>query len=218
MALCLANEGLSDGNIMLIASKDMPSAARTNRNGAPPKEGFLTFELDVESYLSTSIPEGTSLELEGVTSTGQRILLSNVDVAGIKKGWDGRIKREISMPEDIYSIVLRLKTSSANPVLLRMDNFCLYSTVGINDIQNEINFSIYPNPTTGQLTIQFSSSVEQDISLKVLDILGRQVNNGLIQKGSSNYNFSIDNLAGIYIIQLTDSDGNMSQRKVIKME
>ncbi len=213
-----ANEGLSDGNIMLIASKDMPSAARTNRNGAPPKEGFLTFELDVESYLSTSIPEGTSLELEGVTSTGQRILLSNVDVAGIKKGWDGRIKREISMPEDIYSIVLRLKTSSANPVLLRMDNFCLYSTVGINDIQNEINFSIYPNPTTGQLTIQFSSSVEQDISLKVLDILGRQVNNGLIQKGSSNYNFSIDNLAGIYIIQLTDSDGNMSQRKVIKME
>ena len=212
------NEGISDGNIMLIASKDMPSAVRTNRNGAPPKQGFLTFELDAESYSSDAIPEGTTLELEGITSTGQRVLLSNVDVAGIRKGWDGTIKRDISMPAEIYSVVLRLSTSSTKPALLRIDNFCIDQTVGTNDIQNELNFSIYPNPTTGQLTIQFESSLEQDVSLKVLDILGRQRNSGFIQKGSNHHHFAIDDMAGIYIIQLTDSNGHMSQRKVIKME
>lgn len=213
-----ANEGISDGNIMLIASKDMPSSVRTNRNGAPPKQGFLTFVLDAESYLSTSIPEGTTLELKGISSSGQRVLLSNIDVAGIRKGWYGTIKREISIPEKIYSVVLMLKTTSIEPVFLRIDNFCLYSTVGTNDNQNATNFTIYPNPTTGQLTIQFESTLEQDISLKVFDILGKQVNSGIIQKGNSNYSFTIDHMAGIYIIQLTDSDGKASQRKVIKIE
>ena len=80
------------------------------------------------------------------------------------------------------------------------------------------NFSIYPNPTTGQLTIQFTSQTNHDLTLKVLDVLGRQANSGIIQKGSSNYSFSIDDLAGIYIIQITDSSGNASQRKVIKIE
>lgn len=80
------------------------------------------------------------------------------------------------------------------------------------------NFSIYPNPTTGQLTIQFSSTLEQDVSLKFLDILGKEINNGYISKGSNSHNFSIEQMAGIYIIQLTDSNGNISQRKVIKIE
>lgn len=80
------------------------------------------------------------------------------------------------------------------------------------------NFSIYPNPTTGQLTIQFISQTDHDLTLKVLDVLGRQANSGIIQKGSSNYSFSIDDMAGIYIIQITDSFGNVSQRKVIKIE
>jgi hypothetical protein len=214
-----ANEGLSDGNIMLIASKDMPSAARTNRNGAPPKQGFFTFELDAESYLSTSIPEGSTLELEGITPTGQRVLLSNIDVAGIKKGWDGTIKSEISMPEEIYSVVLRLSTTSIEPALLRIDNFCLYPTVGTNDIQNVNEFSIYPNPTTGELIIRFEEALNGDTKLEVIDFLGRVSNSQFLKSGTIIQAIDlVGKPSGVYVIRLTETGGGSAQRRVIKVE
>lgn len=51
-----------------------------------------------------------------------------------------------------------------------------------------------------------------------MDNLGREVNKDIITKGNSTYTFSIDDMAGMYIIQLKDSSGNTSQRKVIKIE
>jgi len=83
-------------------------------------------------------------------------------------------------------------------------------------LKDQIN--VYPNPTTGHLTIQFKSSTEQDLTLILMDVLGKEVNRSTINIGSTNYSFNIDDLAGIYIIQLTDKSGNSSQRKVIKIE
>ncbi len=81
-----------------------------------------------------------------------------------------------------------------------------------------IEATVKPNPTTGHVNIQFSSNTEQELSLKVMDILGRTVNKGIIDVGRSSFDVWIDDLAGIYIIELADKQGNSFQRKVIKIE
>ncbi|MBK9254922.1 MAG: HYR domain-containing protein [Saprospiraceae bacterium] len=90
--------------------------------------------------------------------------------------------------------------------------------VSVDDSYLLNEYSIFPNPTTGQLTIQFTSNVEEDVSLKVFDILSREVSRSIIDKGRNTHNFTIEDKAGIYIVQLTDKKGSTTQRKVIKIE
>ncbi len=90
-------------------------------------------------------------------------------------------------------------------------------TTGTNDIfTNQID--IFPNPTTGQLTIQFASPPEEDITLKVFNLLGKEVSKQIIYNGSIIHFFTIEEMAAIYIVQLSDTQGNTFQKKVIKIE
>lgn len=93
---------------------------------------------------------------------------------------------------------------------------CCPVSVDDNYLLNEI--TIFPNPTTGQLTVQFASNIEEDMALAVYDVLGREVIKKIIEKGSISHNFMIQDKAGIYIVQLTDKKGSTTQRKVIKIE
>lgn len=81
-----------------------------------------------------------------------------------------------------------------------------------------IDATVRPNPTTGHVTIQLASNTEQELALKVMDILGRTVNKGTIDVGRSSYDVWINDQSGIYIIELTDKQGNSSQTKVIKID
>ena len=114
-------------------------------------------------------------------------------------------------------LIVQLHNPNVDEANIRIDNLCFDYVSGASDI-SKIRFSIFPNPTTGHLNINFDTEIQESISLKVLDILGRQVNKGIIDKGSSNFNFNIDDLSGIYIIELTDKQGNSFQRKVIKID
>ncbi len=80
---------------------------------------------------------------------------------------------------------------------------------------NSVN--VYPNPTTGLITIKFSyAKTSSAISIKVLDLIGQQVYEQLVdqaQQGKAIINLS-EQPAGIYIVQVT-SGSNVSTQKVI---
>ncbi|NNM15955.1 MAG: T9SS type A sorting domain-containing protein, partial [Bacteroidia bacterium] len=82
-----------------------------------------------------------------------------------------------------------------------IDDFCLEELSGncatsINEI-NSINlYSVFPNPTSGVTSIYFELSEPENISLQVMDMLGKTV----LTKGKSNY------LPGIQSIQLNTRD------------
>ncbi len=211
-------EGISDGNIMLIASKDMPSSI-VCRNGAPPKQGFRSISLDAESYISAPIPLGSTLELEGIKVNGQRVLLSSIDVAGIRKGWDGTIKGNINIVKDDYTdFVLRLKTSSTDPVLLRLDNFCFELLDETVEEENKITFNIYPNPSTSVFNIDIKSSHSGNLKLEVYDMLGRFILRDKIATYQNHQLNLLDHASGMYIVKFTDDYNNVYEKKIVKIE
>jgi hypothetical protein len=79
------------------------------------------------------------------------------------------------------------------------------------------NLRIWPNPTNGLVYIDYPSSVDDDFSVKVLDLQGKLLTDGKLDKWDNLGRFEIDlsNLnSGIYLIQLQNESHSVIKRIV----
>ena len=86
---------------------------------------------------------------------------------------------------------------------------------GIDDI-DPLAFGLFPNPTTGAITLQVSSLL-QDVNMQVLDATGRVVftQDALVLQGATTFNFS--NLStGTYTIVIRNDNGSSVRRLSIQ--
>ncbi|MDZ4844000.1 MAG: T9SS type A sorting domain-containing protein [Chitinophagales bacterium] len=81
-------------------------------------------------------------------------------------------------------------------------------TVGIWErAENSINMEVYPNPSTGKITISYSLHASENTLVDLLDLSGKAVKE--IFKGSENYGISThtvltdDLVAGLYVLRVT---------------
>jgi hypothetical protein len=89
---------------------------------------------------------------------------------------------------------------------------CGHIVSGINEITNQNDFAIYPNPATSTITIE--SKTHQLQSVKILDVLGREVY--YLQTQNNKTEIDVSQLpSGIYIFQVQSKNG-VSSKKVIK--
>lgn len=73
------------------------------------------------------------------------------------------------------------------------------------------NFSLYPNPAKGQVTIQTKTT--NAVQIEVFDILGKQV----IAKEISNGNLNISSLnAGLYLVKVTQNGVASTKKLIVK--
>ena len=94
------------------------------------------------------------------------------------------------------------------PAFFAIDNFN-DQTVSIESINNELSFSIYPNPTQGNLTIQLESTVN---SLQIIDVTGKIIMTENNLTVGNNF-INLESLkAGMYFIKLTNNSDNSIQR------
>jgi hypothetical protein len=81
------------------------------------------------------------------------------------------------------------------------------------------NISLYPNPTTGQVTIEIKNYESGITNVEVYNILGQKVYSRSVIRNSQ---FVIDLSTqpdGIYLIRILDGSGNLlSQKKLVKTE
>jgi hypothetical protein len=94
---------------------------------------------------------------------------------------------------------------------------CNASVSEIEAIAN--SFNVYPNPTSGLTQIQFQTSDIQndDVAIKVIDVLGRNVAQKQLGVFSGTYNADFDFSeygTGVYIVQLQVGN-NLLHRKVV---
>jgi hypothetical protein len=98
-----------------------------------------------------------------------------------------------------------------------------FSVTGINDPVNTVNsFSLaqnYPNPFNPSTKIDYSLTSKSNVSLKVYDMLGRQVANlvnATQEAGNHSINFNASKLAsGLYIYTLKSGNNVMSKKMML---
>ncbi|MGZ4033518.1 MAG: T9SS type A sorting domain-containing protein [Bacteroidia bacterium] len=89
---------------------------------------------------------------------------------------------------------------------------CSTST-GINNLTMDNSISIYPNPASENITINFTSSSKNN-SLKIYDVTGRLVKNiSNVKSGESSINIS-DLKNGLYLLNLQEGNNYLTKRFV----
>jgi len=93
---------------------------------------------------------------------------------------------------------------------------------GLQDIPDLPAFPellVYPNPTSGQITIEFPEPVEADLVLTLFNDLGRQVKRQVLSAGQQQYLLSMEDLArGVYFFEVWDGEGSRGNGRVVKVE
>ena len=88
---------------------------------------------------------------------------------------------------------------------------------GVNEItadEKKYSFHLYPNPSSGELTVEAEAGVSFPLQLQIRDIAGRLVAEEKITSARSNFNYA--NLQqGLYSISILSTNGNMETRKWI---
>jgi PKD repeat protein len=88
-------------------------------------------------------------------------------------------------------------------------------TVGISNVALERSINVYPNPTTGNLTINVKDLSFETMNVKVFNMLGERVlaNEYSKVQAQSLINLNIaGNAAGIYMIQISTEQGVVTKR------
>jgi len=99
--------------------------------------------------------------------------------------------------------------NSNNP----MYTFNAGTIIGINDYENNNSLSIYPNPASDNITINFTST-SKNASIKIYDARGRLVKNIENVKSGENM-ISLNELGnGLYLINVGDGKSSVTKRFV----
>ncbi len=89
--------------------------------------------------------------------------------------------------------------------------------LGINEQVNGIELSILPNPTTGRFVVNMSSDASKEVSIRVLNNLGKVVfeSNHLNVSGNSQQTIDLsENADGVYFVQI-ESNGKTFNKKIL---
>lgn len=94
------------------------------------------------------------------------------------------------------------------------------SFVGITEqTTNEMDFDVYPNPSNGLFTVTITNTNSEDISISVIDILGKEIVQLSDKNRSTEYNKQVhlEHLApGIYFVKLTIGNDVKTQKIIVQ--
>ncbi len=87
---------------------------------------------------------------------------------------------------------------------------------GVNVKSIESNFSVYPNPTSGDLNINFTNSVMGEVSVKIISVLGEEMYEETFVGANKKINIDLSKYEdGIYLVKLTINN-SMIVKPVVK--
>ncbi len=102
-----------------------------------------------------------------------------------------------------------------------LDNINIYdaAVTSIETIENPIaNFEVYPNPASTFSSLYFSTSLNGNVNVALIDLLGKPaltIFTGSLAAGEHNYSFKTETLAkGVYLLNVS-IDGRNTTKKLI---
>lgn len=81
------------------------------------------------------------------------------------------------------------------------------------------NLSVYPNPTTGTLNVNFDAEKQGDIQIKLVNISGQVIIDETVANANGTYNNSFDisdQAKGVYLLSITSENEKIDRKIVLK--
>lgn len=156
------------------------------------------------------------------STNGSTIVLSNISENATSYTWsfgDGNTST-LENPTHTYasngSYVISLTANSASCGSSTF-NLPLELSVGIGQIAGVEDVQLFPNPTLGLISLQFTSNRNQTFAIRVTDATGRLIEQDAITNYSGTYNktYDLSSLArGMYFFTITSDNGAINYRVV----
>ncbi|MDW7695749.1 T9SS type A sorting domain-containing protein [Flammeovirgaceae bacterium SG7u.111] len=88
---------------------------------------------------------------------------------------------------------------------------------GLEDDLLKANTLVYPNPTTGVFSVQYSSNYLGKVSVRVFDTVGKTIFLNSSVKSHSQFNLSVEllNDAGLYLVEITTDKAKAIKRIIV---
>jgi hypothetical protein len=117
-----------------------------------------------------------------------------------------------------YSLILAAKDPFGQEARDTIKICVISKYTGINtEAKNVLDVSMYPNPTKGEVTLDFKKLVLEEVELKVMDISGRQILIKNYKSGLSKIEFDLSEYgSGIYIVILQIKSWQSSRKLIVK--
>ncbi len=92
------------------------------------------------------------------------------------------------------------------------------STVGIDENEfNNLNITVFPNPASDLIAIQFNDLVEYDYSISLYDMNGKLLKEKSINKGQTIAYFDLETVyAGVYLVKISNENNLKTFRVVVE--
>jgi PKD repeat protein len=116
--------------------------------------------------------------------------------------------------------MFRFTSDGGNNIYLDDINISGVSATGINDFESNHGFSIYPNPIDENSVVELTLTENQRIDIKVLDVLGREINtiySGDMSEGE--HLFAVDQSklsSGVYFVRVSLDGRAFTQKMIVK--
>lgn len=170
------------------------------------------------SVTVNSLPAVTASPSSTMICTGQTATLT-ANGASTYTWNPGGAGTSITVSPTVTTTYSVTGTSTANCTNTSMLTLSVSACTGINQLVNAGGYSVFPNPTTGKVTIQIGVSKTTVINAEVVDGAGK-----LILKQQLNFNatensqsVNISSFAnGLYFIKLTNSENKTEIIRIIK--
>lgn len=152
-------------------------------------------------------------EKNGNVSPVNNFTIANVQVLDIKQ-------QKMTSWDSYNSGIIYVATNGRGAWVNK--NFLTQTVIGVQEnevIAKNTGLSIYPNPTNGNVTVNFFAADNEDVTVNVLDLNGRLIRSESVKNltsGYTDYNFNTSDMNnGVYIVNISSSLGIKRVSKLI---
>ena len=135
--------------------------------------------------------------------------------------WTNEIITTVTSSYYVSNFMYKFEFTNDNGNNIYIDNINLYPESMTDLVEGRISntLSVYPNPTSDQVTVEIKTTQKEDYTIELYNAIGEKIGviyQGPLAVGENNFEYSTADLAkGIYIIKVS-SQGTYETLKLIK--
>lgn len=187
--------------ITYTSSNNSATYVIPNSNGC---DSTITLNLTISALQTTVAQVGQTLTANAAGANYQWVDCNNNYSAII-----GEINQSFTaLTSGNYAVIIN------NGTCVDTSDCNLITVVGIVESELNANFILFPNPTSENISIQFTND-QAFVKVRLISIIGQELKTQSFQN-TKLIDYTIEQAEGIYFIEVTDSKGTISLKRIIK--